>query len=122
MKGEILKQLRKEKNLTQIELAKKLGVAKSTIGMVESNKQGGGRELTFKICNFFDVSIDFLEGRTENRSEISEEKKQLVSNFLEYLVANNIITDPNNIDEATTNMILKMVKDEVSNLMKKGDE
>ena len=60
----ILKSLRKSLGLTQDELANKLEVSRSTIGMYES----GSREPDYKtlgaIADFFNVSIDYLLGRT----------------------------------------------------------
>ena len=60
----ILKSLRKSLGLTQDELANKLEVSRSTIGMYES----GSREPDYKtlgaIADFFNVNIDYLLGRT----------------------------------------------------------
>lgn len=39
MKGTIVKDLRKEKELTQEALAKELGISKSTIAMIERNRK-----------------------------------------------------------------------------------
>lgn len=113
MKGNLLKELRKENKLTQEQLAQKLGVSKSTIGMVESGKQEGGRNLTFKVAEFFDVSIDFLEGKVTYRKDVSENKRKMVSEFLEMLVDNGIIDDPNNIPNDINDAILDMVKIEL---------
>ena len=55
-----LKQLRKEKGLTQRELAEKLGLGKSAIGMYESGKRTPEFETLEMICDFFNVNMDLL--------------------------------------------------------------
>lgn len=63
MFSEELRNLRKEKNISQVELSRTLGMSQSAIGMYESGK----REPNFKtlelIANYFNVNIDrLLEG------------------------------------------------------------
>lgn len=60
--GERLIQLRKEKNLGQIELAKQLKVGKSIISLWEQNKCEPTLSKLIAIAKFFDVSIDYLAG------------------------------------------------------------
>ena len=110
MKSEILKELRKDKGLTQKQLSEKLGVARSLIGMVEAGKQDGGREFAKKVAEYFNVSLDYLEGLTTEKTGLGKEKEALVSNFLEFLIENGIIKDEKNIDEKTEKMIMDMVK------------
>lgn len=118
MKSEILKELRKDKGLTQKQLSEKLGVARSLIGMVEAGKQDGGREFAKKVAGYFNVSLDYLEGLTTEKTGLGKEKEALVSNFLEFLIENGIIKDEKNIDEKTEKMIMDMVKKEIANLKK----
>jgi transcriptional regulator with XRE-family HTH domain len=74
--GDKIKQLRRNKNLTQKELADKLDIAQSTVGMIERNERGASNELLIKISHFFDVSLDYLLDdkidnnlNTENKSD-----------------------------------------------------
>ena len=120
MKGEILKQLRREKKLTQQQLADRLNVSRSVLAMIESEKQQGSIDLQKQIANFFNVSLDYLEGFTTERNGISDKKESLVTNFLKFLVDSGIIKNENEIDEKTEEMILEMVKKEISNL-KRGE-
>lgn len=56
-----LKELREEKNLTQTELAKELGVSLKTISNYETkNARPRTQEMYRKIANFFDVDINYL--------------------------------------------------------------
>lgn len=61
----ILRKLRKEQNLTQMELAKKLGVAPSTVGMYERGEREPDFSTLEKISTFFTVSMNTLLGKDE---------------------------------------------------------
>lgn len=68
MLGNRIKILREELGLKQEELAKQLSVSPSTIGMYEINKREPNNELIIKLANFFNVSIDYLLGKTDVRN------------------------------------------------------
>lgn len=120
MKSDILRKLRKDKKLTQGELSKELGVARSLIGMIETGKQEGGRDFVKKVAEYFNVSIDYLEGKTDYKQGISIEKESLVSEFLNFLVKSGVVKDENNIDKKTQDMIMEMVRREVAKI-KEGE-
>jgi transcriptional regulator with XRE-family HTH domain len=58
--GERLKTLRKEKRLTQGQLAEKLGLDQSTISYYEKDKKAPELENLEKMALFFEVKIDDL--------------------------------------------------------------
>lgn len=58
-----IKELRKERNITQQEIADKLGVTKSYISYVESGKTGITLENASEIADFLNVTLDELAGR-----------------------------------------------------------
>lgn len=60
MFGNVLKNLRVSKGLSQEELSNKFGVSTSTIGMYETNKREPNFELLKEFANFFNVSTDYL--------------------------------------------------------------
>ena len=60
--GEKLKELRKERGLTQKQLAEFLQNAQSAIVYWESNKQEPTITALKKLCIFFDVSADYFLG------------------------------------------------------------
>lgn len=64
-----LKLFRVIKNLTQEQLADKLGVSRQTIIAIESNRYLPSITLAFKIANFFKVSIEdiFIYQQEENK-------------------------------------------------------
>lgn len=60
--GEKLKELRLEKGLGQVALAKALDVGKSVISLWELGKCEPTLSKLVAIAKFFDVSIDYLAG------------------------------------------------------------
>lgn len=74
MLGNKLQQLRHNKKLTQEELAKALDISRGTYAHYEINKRQPDYGTLHKIADFFDVSVDYLLGRTNTPSP--PEKKQ----------------------------------------------
>ena len=60
--GERLKELRNEKNIGQVALAKHLGVGKSIISLWESNQCEPTLSKLIALASFFGVTIDYLAG------------------------------------------------------------
>ena len=65
MFAERLKKLRLEADMKQSDLGKLLGVSASTIGMYEQGRRYPDFETLIKIANYFNVSLDFLLGRSD---------------------------------------------------------
>ncbi len=65
--GERLRILREESNFTEEQLAEKLGIVKQTISKYEKNQREPKYETLLKIAEIFNVSIDYLFGRTDKR-------------------------------------------------------
>ena len=74
---EKLKKLRKEKNIYQKELAKFLGVSRPTITQYESGQRKPDYDTLKKIADYFDVSIDYLLGKTKERSSADKIKNAI---------------------------------------------
>jgi len=64
--GERLKQLRMKKNVTQKELADHLGIATNAYQNYEYNKRDMNIKSLTALADYFDVSIDYLTGRSDN--------------------------------------------------------
>jgi transcriptional regulator len=60
--------LRNEKNMTQAQLAKELNISPSAIGMYEQGRRKPSYELLEEICDYFNVDMDYLMGRSEIRN------------------------------------------------------
>ena len=68
MIGIRIKLLREELNLKQEELAKKIDVSPSAIGMYERDLREPNDEITLKLANFFGVTTDYLLGKSDIRN------------------------------------------------------
>ena len=62
MYGTRIRELRKEHNMTQQELAKKIGVDFRTVSFWETERFEPNISQIIKLCRFFDVESDFLLG------------------------------------------------------------
>lgn len=69
MIGKRIKLLRTENNLTQLEFAKILNIANSTLSQYEAGNRVPSDDIKKKIADFFNVSMDYLLGRTDIRNE-----------------------------------------------------
>ena len=63
--AERLKELRTEKGLSHIQLAKLTGISARAIGMWESKNRTPNIEAIIVLSDFFNVSADYIIGRTE---------------------------------------------------------
>lgn len=66
---DMLKYLRSRENLSQAELAEKLGVAKSTISMYEVGKREPDFETLEAIADLFNVDMNFLLGKDGSEND-----------------------------------------------------
>jgi len=64
--GSRLRELRMKKGLRQEDLALKFKLSKSAIGMYERDEREPSIELIHKFADFFNVSVDYLLGRTDD--------------------------------------------------------
>ncbi|BBI32008.1 helix-turn-helix domain-containing protein [Cohnella abietis] len=69
MLGERIKQLRKEKKKTHQDMADFLGITRQAYGYYESGKRDVDTETLTKLADFFDVSLDYMVGRTEENHQ-----------------------------------------------------
>ena len=63
-----LKELRKEKNMTQVQLAEALGVSKGTVAMWEIGKREPNYETLNALSGVFDRRIDYILGYSQDAS------------------------------------------------------
>lgn len=79
-----LRDLRAEKGLKQDEVAKKLGIGRTTYAMYEQGNREPDNKTLLEIANLFNVSIDYLLGRDvprfANQTDIVDLYNMLESN------------------------------------------
>lgn len=73
-----LKNLRQEKKISQTELASALNISNRTISMYEQGNSEPNVEILFKIADYFNVTADYLIGRTSCKNI----ENQSLSDFL----------------------------------------
>ena len=81
---ERLRLLRTEKKLSLRELGEKLNLSFVTIGQYERGERQPDNDILVKLADFFEVSIDYLLGRVDDRN-LSLKKE-------EYVIPSNIDT------------------------------
>ena len=90
--AERLKAERKKNNINQTQLAENLYLDRSSISKYESGKQIPETPTLEKLADFFDVSIDYLLGKTDIRnyddnSSLNSINENLSANSLKTLAA-----------------------------------
>ena len=65
MHGKIICELREEHHLSQQQLAEKLNTTQNTVSKYETEVLDLNTVIIIKICDFFDISADYLLGRTD---------------------------------------------------------
>lgn len=66
MIGQRLRELRKEKGLTQKQLADMLGISDKGYGYYELEQREPSISMIIILCDFYDVSADYIIGRTDS--------------------------------------------------------
>ena len=96
--GDKIRELRRKANLTQSQLAKRLGVSTGAVGLWEVNRREPDSNILLKLSKEFNVSVDYLldneerntitiigRNGTYSRFQLSEDKLQAISNLVESL-------------------------------------
>ncbi|AKC63139.1 DNA-binding protein [Clostridium sporogenes] len=76
MFGDRLKELREEKEMTQEELGKLLNVSRQTISGYEAGAIEPSISNLIKLANIFNISLDYLLGRTKERYNLNLKDKK----------------------------------------------
>ena len=66
--GKRISELRKKNNITQVQLAEKLGVSKGTVAMWETGKRQPNFETLDELSDIFDKRIDYILGRSNDET------------------------------------------------------
>ncbi len=111
MLGSRMKSLREELGMTQEELAEKLSISASAVGMYEKDLRNPNHELILKIADFFHCSIDYLFGRSEEKNfkkitfhsdefyidlymgdckRVTEEQKRKIQSYAKFVLKDNL--------------------------------
>lgn len=67
-----IRELRKQKGVSQDELAKYLGITRQSISYYENGDRNPSKKIWKSLASFFNVSITYIQGETFNTDEIIE--------------------------------------------------
>lgn len=79
---DVLKELRMQADMTQEELASKLGIAKSTVSMYENGNREPNFEQLEAIADIFNVDMNRLIGKDKSEDDDPDAPYQLVGHGL----------------------------------------
>lgn len=129
MIGERIKSLREERKITQQELARYLGVSQKTISNYENGERSPDPDTLRKIADYFDVTVDYLLGRSNHRrltrkderdiEKIIEETRQRIENT-EGLMLDGEILSQEDVDTIINAMRVGLEMAKIRNKEKYG--
>ena len=67
--AERLQELREDKGISRKDLAASLNITVSALGMYEQGRREPNMEMLIRLADYFNVSLDFLVGRSFNEDE-----------------------------------------------------
>lgn len=131
MIGERIKNLRLNLGYKQEELAEKLSISRSSLSLYEIDKRDPDSVTSIKIADFFNVSLDYLNGRTDEPTPIYDVKQELNDeldteskwlNFLKNLSGDSMFYQYENIDEEQKMAIMEEYKEKLEKKKKKVEK
>lgn len=94
--GKFIAKCRKEKKMTQLELADKLGVSDKSVGNWENARCMPDLSLFKPLCDELDISInELISGEKIKKDEYQEKAEENIINTISY--ANKKVNDKNNL-------------------------
>ncbi|KFM95141.1 XRE family transcriptional regulator [Bacillus clarus] len=78
MIGNIIKELRKNNKLTQEQLGNAIRISKMAVSYFEKGKKTPSRETLEKIADYFNITTDYLLGRSDD-PELTEQEYKTVT-------------------------------------------
>lgn len=95
---EIYEKLLEEFGVTTSDVSKATGVGKSTFSAWKNGDYVPKQDKRQKIADYFGVSLDFLDGKTNARTSVALDKKHFTQKFQKFLKEAYGIDPPNPID------------------------
>ena len=115
MDGKIIKELREYQNISQPELAKKIGVSNGTISFWENNINEPKASYIEKLSEIFQVTTDYLLGRTSDNifenSYIPKSEIQEVYDELDELEQAQVLSFAKTLASYKKNSLLSTKRD-----------
>ena len=90
-----IRDLREDRDLRQIDVAKATGIDQKTLSNYETGKTNPDSYAIIRLCDFFGTSADYLIGRTDEKAEKIYNIKNKINDVQKTL--NEILFEINNI-------------------------
>ena len=92
-----LKELREAKKITQLNLSVKMCVTQQTISKIEQGKTLPRVELAYALSEYFNVSMDYLFGKSDKKYRIEHqiEIDKTIENFYDFFLEYEQLNDCN---------------------------
>jgi len=87
--SEVLSELRRKKGLSQRSAAADLGISQALLSHYENNAREPKLEFVVKACNYYEVTADYILGRTRSHDDESSQIIRSASLVLDALERNN---------------------------------
>lgn len=81
--GKKLYELRKQKSISQEEVANKLGVSRQSVSLWETNQASPSMENLISFAKLFNISLDELVGLKENKKTVNKTKSLYACDYIE---------------------------------------
>lgn len=94
-----IKELRNERNMTQSEVAEAIHTSQRNIGRWENNEVLPTSEFIIRLADFFQVTTDYLLGRSDDFGNIAIEKNAPQLTAEEQLIINQYRTLPEKLKQ-----------------------
>ena len=115
--SERLKQLRESVNLSQIKICSLNGCVQSSLARIETGKSVPSLKLLLWYADYFDVSMDYIFGRTDNpQGKLYEYKPKINTDSIQLRQFIEMCFDPSSpVSERLKNTMMEMFMKEGEN-------
>ena len=122
MLPERMKQLRKEKGITQTDLAKALSVSSVTVAMWEIGKRKPSFELFDRLTEVFDRRIDYILGASDDASplKVAEGEAVVTGNWIVNEEYEDIMRKFSLLDEFGQKTVASVLRTEFARCQEQG--
>jgi len=117
-------QLRKETGLSQKELAKYAKVNQTAVSQWETGKTEPSAESVFELCGIFDVSFDYILGRSDIRGRFNttDEEKEILALSLIYEMNQEHFEAYQKLDQHGKDVVDAITRLELIRIKEEGDD
>lgn len=118
MLGDRIKLLRKQQGLTQTELGKMIGISQTAVISYEKGVNVPPVDRLSKMADIFDVSVDYMLGKTDDRTTAKKcdvhtkviDLEDELSSLILHLNEGDILFRGKEIDDTTRTILMKSLK------------